>query len=107
MALEMTSKKEDENNNNNKIKYEGSWDIGRRASNEDVHRVMTDRESGWFILAVCDGHGGVTVARRSAEARRLLGLRRAVHFTMAGAPPPVTRPPAAVIKAGTTPKAAK
>jgi len=48
------------------------------------------------------------VARRNSEARRLLGLRRAVHFTMAGTNlPPVTRPPAAVIKAGTTPKVAK
>jgi hypothetical protein len=37
-------------------------------------------------------------ARR--EQRRLLGLRRAVHFTMA-VPSTVTRPPVAVIKAGT------
>ena len=43
----------------------------------------------------------VTMARRSAEARRLLGLRRAPVFKMAGTNlPPVTRPPAAVIQAG-------
>jgi hypothetical protein len=44
-----------------------------------------------------------TAARR--EQRRLLGLRRAVHYTMA-APSTVVRQPAAV-KAGTTPKVGK
>jgi len=48
----------------------------------------------------------MTPTRRSAEARRLLGLRRAVHFTMA-VPSTAVRPPVAVIKAGTTPKVAK
>jgi hypothetical protein len=43
-----------------------------------------------------------TPARR--EQRRLLGLRRAVRYTMAGAPPAPIRSPAAV-KAGTTPDA--
>ena len=38
------------------------------------------------------------------ERRRLLGLRRVVHFTLASAVPPTpARPPAAVIKAGTKP----
>ena len=46
----------------------------------------------------------MTLTRRSAmERRRLLGLRRVVHFTMA-APSTVIRPPSIVIKAGTTPK---
>ena len=43
----------------------------------------------------------MTQARR--EQRRLLGLRRAVHFTLAGAPLAPIRPPAAV-KVGTMPK---
>ena len=42
-----------------------------------------------------------TAAHR--EQRRLLGLRRAVHYTMAGAPPAPIRSPAAV-KVGTMPK---
>jgi hypothetical protein len=45
----------------------------------------------------------MTPTRRSAEARRLLGLRRAVHYTMADTST-ATRPPVAVIKAGTMPK---
>ena len=45
----------------------------------------------------------MTPTRRSAEARRLLGMRRAPVFTMAVSSP-ATRPPVAEIKAGTTPK---
>ena len=45
----------------------------------------------------------MTPTRRNAEARRLLGLRRVIHFTMSASSPD-TRPPVAVIKAGTMPK---
>jgi hypothetical protein len=41
--------------------------------------------------------------RTNAERLRLLGLRRAVHFTVA-VPSTAVRPPVAVIEAGTTPK---
>lgn len=45
----------------------------------------------------------MTSTRRTAEARRLLGLRRVPVFLMT-VPSTVVRPPVAVIKAGTMPK---
>ena len=46
----------------------------------------------------------MTSARRSAEARRLLGLRRAPIYHMAADTSPAVRSPVAVVQAGTMPK---
>jgi hypothetical protein len=48
----------------------------------------------------------MTPTARRIVTSRLLGLRRAIHYTMSAASPD-TRPPVAEIKAGTTPKVVK
>ena len=55
-------------------------------------------------VAAARGDAGMNLTRRSsALPSRMLGLRRVVHYTTGIGTP--ARPPAAVIQAGTTPKA--
>lgn len=50
------------------VRIDCAWAQGDREQMEDHHLVQQDKESGWVIAAVCDGHGGAYVSKFTVDA---------------------------------------
>lgn len=50
-----------------KIDFWVSHDQGKRPTMEDEHFAGALKESGWFVGAVCDGHGGTEIVSRISK----------------------------------------